>query len=147
MKKLKNKNNLFKKEDIIEQTLKGESRFLKGLTKDYHYKSPLFFCFAFSWGLFYVLIGGIALILSVVGAVKTQPLSSGGIIGICFCFFSSLLLLSAGIKLLIKLILVFSKKSKKFKLISFPIMLVLTLLVILILFFIYQSSLKIKFVG
>lgn len=130
------------KEHIIGQAFKREVRLPKGLTKKHRYISPLFFGFAFSWGLFYILVGGLVLILSIAGIVKARPLSLVAIVGISIYFLISIHLLSIGVKLLKRLILLFLKTNRKFKLISFPIMLVLTLLVILILFFIYQMALK-----
>jgi len=115
-------------EGIIQHTLKGEARFLKGLIKT-EYESSFKFLLAYFEGVLYVfigLLGLIALLDLLFDFIKKKELSFIPII--IFPLFIALLSGIAGIKVIIKLFKVYKGKNKKFKLKTLWFIIMLTLI-------------------
>lgn len=133
--------NLSQKENIIEQAIKGEARFLKGLI-GYSYKSVFTFCLAYCWGLFYCIIGGVSLIILITALIQAihQRVTSHEIVFVAvFLLLFSTLLITSGIRVTIKLASTMRRRDKRFKIIASLSMSVLSLITILLLVFIFYT--------
>lgn len=136
------------KQDIIEQAVQGERKFLRGLTRK-EYKTAWGFCLAYTFsGLYHLLaaIGLTALIVGYVKMIQKEALTFFNIIGPTLFLFACVTIGTLGVRVSKKLLCSLKKKRKKFKQKAYLWVSFFTLFEILLLIYLCLIFLKTNFI-
>lgn len=105
------------KQDIMQQAVKEERKFLRGLTRK-EYKTAWGFCLAYTFASLYHLLAAIGITALIVGYVKMiqkEALTFFNIIGPTIFLFACVTMGTLGVKVSRKLLLSLKRRKRKFK--------------------------------
>lgn len=146
---MENKDLLKPEEDLFQKSLHQEADFYKGMFK-HGYGSLWSFSFGYLMTLIFIFTGLLVLGIlfsGVSNAIQDNALFySSFILGVIILALASIFCFFLGFKILKRLIFIFKKRSKEFRIKAVILLFIPTLLLILIIALIYQSLSSINFI-